>query len=373
MSRKRSLLAATCLLAIAAAMSFDASRCFVQQFWVTRVIRQPVLDAPQVVDLGPQENGAVADARFTVSNRGGGELKLDSFRTGCACDGLEWEAEGRFVRLTELTLVAGQSANLRLRRSVQGRAGEPLQTAVYFRTNDPAAPEAAVTVVIPKVLGGVTAVPVSQHFGSLSLGASARQVFDLFDPADVTRTVTRVESGDPNRFSVRLLPPDTAALPSGGELPGVPVGRIEAVVHTDRPGAIDGEIRVYLDEGKSKPDVIRITGRVVPPVEVTPSALVLPRASGEGPLYSCICVCRSATGQPLTLDVVEAPPGVTATPEPSDEGSPIRRVTVAVNPALLPAAYETRNHVVRLAAIVSGGRHLIEVPVRVLAPTGAAP
>src|SRR5437773_2695342 len=61
----------------------------------------PVLDCPDVVDVGEHELYSLAVGRFTVANRGGRELILNNIRTSCACSGLDQEKDGRFVRVTE--------------------------------------------------------------------------------------------------------------------------------------------------------------------------------------------------------------------------------------------------------------------------------
>jgi hypothetical protein len=375
MFRKRYVLPAACLLAVAfgTLVAAHQSGSF-RHLWEVHVLRLPILDAPAVVELEPHEYGTHAEARFAVTNYGGGELILDGFRSACACDGLERKTENGYVRLTELKLAANESAELRLVQQVRGRVGEPLRTAVYFRTNVPTMPEAIIVVAIPRVLGGITAVPSVVHVGTVPAGANVRRVINLYDAAAEPRVVREVVVSDPSRFGVRLLPPDPDAPARGGPFREVSVGRLEVVVNTVEPGLVDGNIRIILGDGHAAPDTIRVSGRVCNPVEVSPPVLVLPRVSNGRAIYSGRCLCRSTTGRPLTLEPETSPPGVTITGAPDAEDLPsVKIVTVEVDPGQQVGTTRPSTHVVRLTATVDGVKHPVEIQVQVLSPPADAP
>ena len=63
-----------------------------------------------------------------------------------------------------------------------------------FRTNDPDRPEVAIEASVSRVKAGVSTIPTSASFGTLSLGTKARQVLDVYDSADKPRTVEQVTS-----------------------------------------------------------------------------------------------------------------------------------------------------------------------------------
>ena len=79
-------------------------------------------------------------------------------------------------------------------------------------------------------------------------------------------------------------------------------------------------------EGESKPLAVYASGRGAADVEVVPASLVLPRASGSGPLYSGVCVCRSVSGKSPTVSAVSVPAGITVG-LPKAPGPPHVRVT----------------------------------------------
>ncbi len=325
-----------------------------------QALANPVLGAPATVDLGVQENGSVAEARFALTNAGGGVLSLSAFRTDCACNALELEEGGRFVPLDRLSLAGGQSASVRLRKTVRGAAGQPMDSVVRFQTTDPDRPEAAVAIVVARVLAGVTASPPNWVIGSVNQGSVSRREFDLFDSADPPRAVERVESSDPNRVRVEFLPADPAAPPQAGRLP---TGRLVVTIDTTRPGPVDGSIRLHVRGGKATPDAIGVTGRVVAPVECSPAALSLPRRASSGTVYAANCLVRATAARRLELRPTEVPEGVRVEVSPAPAGGgPIRMVQVSIDPQAPPG-----RRTVRLACETDGWAGSVEVAVDVVA------
>jgi hypothetical protein len=223
--------------------------------------RRPALDAPAVVELGEHEDGSIATFQFTLRNAGNAELLLSDFRTDCAsCNALETEVGGRFYLLRELRLASGESAQVRLRKSVRGAAGQPIHSVILFRTNVPDLPEAVVRVTVANVLAGLTASPSQWPFGTIPQGQIARHEFTLSDSATPPRPVERVQSSDPARVRAKLTPG----------------GKLVVEVNTARPGPVNASVRLYVRGGKADPDPILVTGRVVAPVECSPAVVRLP-------------------------------------------------------------------------------------------------
>ena len=80
----------------------------------------PVIEYPQSVDLGEQEQGSVAVAPLTIANRGRSELVVNGIGSSCSCSGLEQEQQGAFVVVSEFRLAPGEERHLRVRVSVNG-------------------------------------------------------------------------------------------------------------------------------------------------------------------------------------------------------------------------------------------------------------
>jgi hypothetical protein len=110
----------------------------------------------------------------------------------------------------------------------------------------------------------------------------------------------------------RLLPPqgDSTIDPFGR---GVLVGSVELTIHVGNPRDLDLKVGVGLADGEFSADTIVVRGRVVTSVQASPSELVLPRASAGGAIYEATCLCRSTVGKPITIAVVEASDGLSAT------------------------------------------------------------
>lgn len=140
-----------------AAFGFESG--IINRQWTILMRSVPVVEFPAVIDLGEHEQGEVVNSRFTIANRGKGELVIDQIRTTCACAGLEREVDGTFVRVESLRLGPREEAELMLRISVRGPAGAPSRNRIVFRTNDSSRPEGAIEAVIPKVTGGLGVAP----------------------------------------------------------------------------------------------------------------------------------------------------------------------------------------------------------------------
>ncbi len=325
----------------------------------------PVLECPEVIDVGEHELYSLAVGRFTVANRGGRELILDNVRTSCACSGLEQAKGDRFIRVTELRVPPGESVELVMRRAVGGAIGLSLDSPVFFRTNDPAVPERSVRLVVSLVKGGVEASPRSVVFGSVPVGKAVKQVVDVTDEWPDVRPLERVVSTNPERVQVRELPPEpSSSTPAQGRR----LARLEITVDTRIPATVDDRVEVYV-AGRSFPTVISVSGKVTAPVEVSPSTVLLPRMSDTGPLYEATCLCRSPEGKSLTLRVESAPADVSVEIANPGGSAAVRRVLVRWNPKH-PAAAVTGKRVVRLIAATTD----VEVPVEIILmcePAGA--
>lgn len=270
----------------------------------------PVLECPESLDLGERELGEVALSHFTIANRGGGQLEITDVRANCSCTGLEQERNGEFVRVKSLSLAAAESVDLVMRVSVQGTPGIPNRTGVMFRTNDPDRPEVSIEALVSRVKAGVTTIPTSASFGTLSLGAKARQVLDVFDSTKKFRAMERVVSRNPDRVSVRMLPVVEDDAAATDRSLGVRIGRLEVMAATTVPGSLTSELEIYLQGEHRPPTVIEVIGRVAGPVDVSPSVIVLPRSSDAGPIYYGECICRSTDGKAFTLTVDSPPAGL---------------------------------------------------------------
>lgn len=201
--------------------------------------------------------------------------------------------------------------------------------------------------------------------GAVTAGSPVHRTVELFDARETPRKVVRVQCSDPARIAARFLPSaEVIRLPDDAGR-GVLIGTIELAVDASMPGLIASDVLIYLDDGMAAPDAIRITGRVVAPIEVSPSVLFLPRASASGPLYSGECLVRSTAGDSLTLAVDHAPKGVSVAISDAGSESPgTRRVKLEVTQDFLNGDEGDGTISVQLSAIASGRRHDLSIPIR---------
>jgi hypothetical protein len=324
-----------------------------QSFHKVYIRRDPVLEMPSALDLGNQERGKVVVARFKVANRGGSDLVLDQVRTSCICSGLEREVEGRFIPVASLRLTPGEETELAVRVAVRAQIGTEMRNAIFFHTNDPALPERALVVGIPKVTGGINASPARVLFDSIPIKTEAHQLIEIRDPTSPPRTIRQVLSSNPDRFTVRLLPAERAeGSPETKHKDGLLLGRIEVSPRTQEPGSFEGEVQIFLNDEARPPESIPVTGRVAPMVEASPATLVLPRASREGPLYFGTSVCRSIEGLPLQLSLEEAPKGISAMISPVHGNPSLQTVRIEWKPDAAEPSLKSNEQVVRFHARV---------------------
>lgn len=322
----------------------------------------PVLACPSGINIGVVERNTLAEGRFTIANAGGGELVLSEFRSDCVCEGVEQEVDGQFFRFQDIRLPAGASTVLRYQRSTDGPVGGPVRSPVWFKTTDPAVPEALVVVTIERIVGGITASPASVALGSVPVGPAQQRTVELTDTATPPRRIDRAISSDPDRVTVTLLPPDPTAPPPAGAEASHPIGRLAVQVAADRPGEIDARVTLFV-AGRTTPDTVRVTGRVVAPVEVTPAELHLPRASSAGPIYAADVLVLCPADASAVVECPSPPTGVVVTVHLS--AGPVRRVTVAADPKRVGGEC-----VVPLSVRVGAVTHSVSVRVHCTTPGG---
>jgi hypothetical protein len=234
---------------------------------------------------------------------------------------------------------------------------------ISFRTNDPTQPEGAIAIVVPKIHGGFLARPASVAFASVPIHARVSQTVDLYDAESPPRAVGAISCNRPDLFHFHVLPLSDQDRGKQDEDKRTLVARLEVVPVTAQSGYFEGDLSVSIATESRQGAVIPLLGRVTPVVEVTPSSLVLPRRSGAGPIYFGSCVCRSTTGQPLTVTVDTAPAGigVQLTRAKSNPTLVFVRIEWLPGKEEEPAAAVARH--VRLRSKTGGGEATLDVPI----------
>jgi hypothetical protein len=259
-----------------------------------------------MLDLGEQERGEQAIARFIIRNDGGSELVIDRIGASCACCGLEREQGGRWWRLDRLEIAPHSQAEVAMRITVKGDIGSAQRSRAWFRTNDPDQPQAGLEALVSKIAGGFDVFPKSLLLGRVFVGTIERRTLEVRDRAVLPRRPSRVEITHPDQVAARLVPLDERDPPSNDSL-GRLVDRIELTIDTSSPMAIDTNLLIHHHDGGRLPDRIRVTGEVSLPIEVSPRELLLPRESGTGLVYHGEIRLRSLLDESFEVSLEETP------------------------------------------------------------------
>lgn len=326
---------------------------------------EPRIEAPAVIDLGPQEKGNVVTVAITIRNTGGKQLELRDFCSSCTCLALEQKTTSGFDRLQHAEIPPGQELSAIARVNVVGMAGGPFQALIQFQTNDPSRPSAKVEIVA-QIEGRILPFPAELNLGSLRRGHQLTRTVELRNAGRSAPCIpARVESSDPAHIRVIALRRKQGLADPGGPALGTPVAEVEVeVVSPAAAGPLDGRLLVFEEGGEQPLLTIPVRGVVMPRIQVSPSAVVLPRVTGEGLAYSMTCFCRSTEDKPLQLVLEQAPPGLVVS-IPSAEGSaaPIRMVTLEWQPSPGAAEGKPQTATVRLKAMVEDVAEIVEIPV----------
>lgn len=325
----------------------------------------PVVDVPALVDCGEQESGKEFMVPVAVANRGTAELLVSDIKTDCGCSGLVREEDGRIVAVKSLRLAPGGVADLRVQAIVRGAAGESATHIISFRTNDPKRLEGGFQVRVPRIRGGYFTVPASVAFGGVAANAVCKQIVEVFDFERAVRPLKKASATRPDRCRVALLPlsdADQKRDDAGRKV----IGRVEVEVGTDKPGPLNAEILLFADGAERPTGVVPVSGRILAPIEVSPSVLALPRQSGSGPIYTASCICRSTSGKSMALSVAAAPHGFSVSVKPSAGNAALAIVAIT----LAREAVATDGTAARIRLRAKSGEHTSEVEIPVYVTRG---
>jgi len=152
---------------------------------------------------------------------------------------------------------------------------------------------------------GAKLLPGVVSFGDVRVGESTKEVIEVRDLAPTSHRIISASASDIERISVRVL---KAGLEPERTVDGTQcIARVEITTKSDQPGSLDDVLVIMLDGGKNQRLEAPIRARFVLPITASPSELVLPLRSTNGPLYSAMCVIRGELDGPLFLTVAKCP------------------------------------------------------------------
>jgi hypothetical protein len=331
-----------------------------------RPSRPPRVEYPSTLDLGERELGDFVTARYSITNRGESDLTIDHIQSNCACTGIERElATGRFSRIASLRLQPGETAQVATRIVVHGvPMGGDMKNVLQFETNDPTHPVGQIRMLVRRVHRGIVACPDKVGLGTVRIGTRVRRVLELYDNSIDPRAVERVTSSQPDRITTKLLPADSTTRHSDAKSDGtlMLIGRVEVDVATDTPAVIDGHIEIYVAGRLHKPDLVAIYGRVAAAIEIFPTALLLPRSSSTGPLYTAKCMCRSTSGERLDVSLEGVPAPLTVDVWDGNNATS-KTLCVTLHPERASAVTKGENLQIRIRATAGQDEAVLELPV----------
>ncbi|MBX9624429.1 MAG: hypothetical protein K2X82_11525 [Gemmataceae bacterium] len=335
-------------------------------WWQTRPPKPPTpptADYPTALDLGPQKRGETTVGTFRVENRGEQTLVLDSFNTSCSCSGVEVHTGGQWHRVERVRIAPADGVDLAVRVAVVATPGTPQTVHVQFATNDPAHPQARVVVTVPCVTADHHTDPAALVFGPVPVGEPVVRQASVYDCGVAGRTITNAFTTNPDRFAVRVLPPDPTAPPSDHPYAGRAIGRVEVTARSDRTGDISGELVVEL--GGPTPSTCRLplSGEFVGPVTVLPSVLYLPRVVDGKSAHEGTVRLSARQGGPVTATLEHVPDGLTAEVTASDSGAVVLRVKCPGASTGAETQPPPRRSVIRLKVKATADAATVEVPV----------
>ncbi|MBX9582037.1 MAG: hypothetical protein K2X87_17165 [Gemmataceae bacterium] len=320
------------------------------------------------LDLGRSEVSTHHDVRFEVANAGGRPLTLRAAATGCACQAVYAETPGGRRTLAEVTVPPGEAVTLGFTLTVSGALHLPQRAGMRLVTNDPDQPELTVPITFTPV-ARLACVPQTLAFGDVPVGTGATATVEVFADAHEPGADWATVAAEPaDRFAVRFTPDPRPAGELGNTL-ATRVGIIEVTLHApDAPGPLP--VTLVLTAGGKEVYRLGVVGRAVAEVEASPEVVVLPRRSGDGPIYSAQVLLHSPAGRSFAVAA----------------GVPVDRIEVAIDTPgpdvrhvvtvrCTPEAARSRaGQTVTIDLTATVGERTIPVPVRVLfAPEPPAP
>jgi hypothetical protein len=133
------------------------------------------------------------------------------------------------------------------------------------------------------------------------------------------------------------------------------------IPNTAQPRILDTTITIAFADPKIQPMTVSVSGRVVPRVQAIPGALVLPIASGSGPIYTGKCLVRVRDNRPVRLELLSSAPDlVVVLPDSSADANQCVQITWLPKSEKKPA---DGRRTVRLRVTFGEQSETVEIPV----------
>ncbi len=266
--------------------------------------------AERLVDLGDVMEGDIAELRWTIENRGEGNLVINRVQPTCGCTVVEIAEKDRIVK-------PGATFDIRAQFHSHDRPGQQ-EKLLVLHTNDPAEPEVQL-LFRAKVRRLFEMRPSSGvvHLRGVQRGEPAAQTLDILDTP-----------GEPPVEVLQLTLPDNAPIVGTVSPFADPQRQLsgQRVSFQARPGAapdrlaVEGTIKLRVGEYvMDRP--VRVIGNVVGAITVRPQVIDGTRAPARRgqKLVPVKLIVHSAAGEIAILGA-DAGPLLDVEFEPNKEG-----------------------------------------------------
>lgn len=267
---------------------------------------------PEVINFGVREIGDVAIERFFVENKGRENLIVNKIKTNCSCTGFEIKKNGEFVKANEFVIAPGKTEEVAVRLTVQGIPPNSKATSeIFFQTNDPDQKDCKIKLIIDRVKSGLSPIPDVIIVNDFKPRVEKKYLIDLFDDTEGFKQISGLGVSDKNRINVELILDDIKNDVKTDEHEKKKIGSIEVTIKSKDQCNFNEVIVIKKNDNTIMTNKIRIIGSILPSVDISPGAIVLPRKSSTGLIYKAKCVFRSTSGQTMKLNIKKLPNGVT--------------------------------------------------------------
>jgi hypothetical protein len=353
MRKFRLLLGLVSLLLVAAFSAFHVSYYFSTS--------GPIINVPLDLDLGTQRTGNLITTSIPIRNLGRDELILNDFLASCGCVSFEVKNAETAAKVERVVLPAHAEVELVLRIATRGAPGSRLRELIRFRSNDPQRPVIALELNM-RLIGGIVAVPTEIQCSQISVTEVAKRRILLYDTGvNEPFVVHKVVSSRPEVIKitgVTQLRPEQRSEPLEFS-DGIALYAVDIQIESSSPISRMEEVIQVIPKGPGVPAIrIPVVGSIDGRFRVAPVAVVLPRMSEEGPIYSTICRVSSSDGKAFVLRPISVPEGIDVSFQKETTDGSIS-LTVGCAPSFSSGNGRPK---ITLEATMGDVRELIDIP-----------
>jgi hypothetical protein len=320
------------------------------------------LRVPEVIGLGPTENGSIHRVPITIATGGGSPTVLTNFRGSCSCMQVYEVVAGAKREVTELHLPPVGSKTIYADIRVSGNPGENQAVAVEFEELGRAASPYQVFITFTPTAHLYT-IPKMVSLGEMPVNSSKIVRPELRSDGTFRQPLDSLSVSRSGLFTASLIPVDEpyrrhfAATHTGQHL----VGLIDLrITPGERARHIADELLIR--NGRQEACRVPISGTAVADIECSPSVLVLPRLASGTIDYSARVFFRSRSRKSLSVELAAQHEGFEVDIQADrDEHTAMATVRyIGDRPA------KPRKEQLQFKVAAAGGDPLLSLPVTIL-------